>query len=201
MGKVKYRDALMSLFRKTPVVSVDSVRKIAGEYAYLLLHKMEHRGEIHRITKGWYSLLDDPAIAVFCFQPAYLGLQDALSIHNLWEQETNAVIMTTKTVRQGVRRICGANAVMWRIPMQQYFGVEYVQYGGTYVPVSDIEKTLLDMVYFRQPIEREVLVEAQKQVDGRKLQEYVKKYGPGFARLFLEKTGSRILMTTKKIKR
>ncbi|MBI3033882.1 hypothetical protein HYY72_01875 [Candidatus Woesearchaeota archaeon] len=190
MGTVKYRNAVIALVRKTPVVTVDSIRKIAGEmYVHLLLHTMVKKGELHRITKGCYSHIDDPALAVFCFQPAYLGLQDALSIHNIWEQETNPVILTTKKVREGTREILHTNVLLRHIPVKYYFGFEYVQYGEAHIPVSDIEKTLLDMVHFKQPLDKGILRTMREHIDKRKLQQYLKMYEPEFTPLFLKKTG------------
>lgn len=190
MGTVKYRNAVLKLIRETPVVTVDSIRKIAGEpYAYLMLHTMVKKGELHRITRGFYSRFDDPTMSVFCFQPAYLGLQNALSIHNIWEQETNSVILTTKKIREGTREILGNNVLVRHIPAKYYFGVEYVQYGEAYFPVSDIEKTLIDFVYFGQSPGKEILSSMKKNIDRRKLQKYLKEYEPGFSSLFLAKTG------------
>ncbi len=190
MGKAKYRNAVIALTRKTPVVTVDSVRKIAGgPYVHLLLHTMVKKGELHRITKGCYSHIDDPTMAVFCFQPAYLGLQNAMSIHNIWEQETNAVILTTKRIREGTREILGNNVLLRHIPVEHYFGFEYVRYGEEHIPVSDIEKTLLDMVHFRQPLDKGILTAMRKKIDKRKLQQYLKRYELEFTKLFFEKTG------------
>ncbi|MBI2575119.1 type IV toxin-antitoxin system AbiEi family antitoxin domain-containing protein [Candidatus Woesearchaeota archaeon] len=184
MGKVKYKDRVIQLIRNSPVITIDSIRKIAGrKYTYLLLNILVKKGELHRLGRGCYSLIEDPAMAVFCFQPAYLGLQNALSIHNLWEQETNPLILTTKTVREGTREILGNNVFLRRIPVHLYFGVEYVQYGGAFVPVSSPEKTLLDMLYFRQPMEREVLAALRKKSDRTRLREYISRYGPEFSKL------------------
>ncbi len=190
MGTVKYKDAVLELVRKTPVVTIGSIRKIAGEqYVHLLIHTLAKKGLIHRITKGWYSRFDDPTMAVFCFQPAYLGLQNALSIHNIWEQETNTIILTAKKVREGTREIFGNNVVLRRIPSRLYFGVEYVQYGDAYFPVSDIEKTFLDFVYFKQPLDREVLNIIKRKIDRGKLKKYLKLYCREFSVEFLKETG------------
>ncbi|MFH0927029.1 MAG: hypothetical protein V1822_00435, partial [Candidatus Micrarchaeota archaeon] len=46
-------------------------------------------------------------------------------------------------------------------------------YSGFWVPVSDVEKTLIDMVHFRQPISGEVAAEFKKRVDKKKLKAYL----------------------------
>jgi predicted transcriptional regulator of viral defense system len=190
MGAIKHRDKVMHLFEKTPTVSIASIKKIVGEkssYVNLMLTKMVQRGKIHRITRGVYSLHDDPTIAVFCFKPAYLGLQEALSIHNLWEQETNVIILTTKTVREGVRKINGSNVLLKRIPPTLFFGIEYKQYGDFYLPVSDVEKTLIDMVYFQQPIDAALRGQFRKRINKVTLREYLQHYDAPLRRVLKEK--------------
>ena len=146
-------------------------------YAYLFLNKMVKRGELFRLTRGWYSSQDDPTLAVFCFKPAYLGLQEALSIHNLWEQETNTMILTTQTVREGKRNVLGKSVmVVKRLPKHLFFGMEYKLYGGIYVPVSDIEKTFLDLVYFNQPLDDEIIKTVKRKSNDKKMREYLRHY-------------------------
>jgi len=187
---MKHIKKIRDLLKKTPVVHIRSIKNLIGDdtYAHLLIYHMRQRKELYRITKGWYSLSDDPTLAVFCFNPSYLGLQEALSIHNLWEQESNPVILTTKTVREGIRNMNGSNIILKRIPSSLFFGIEYKQYGNCYVPVSDIEKTFLDMLYFRQPIEKETLRLFRKRMDKKKL----KRYGKRFSKDVREKAGGMI---------
>lgn len=181
MGAIKHQQKVLDFFRKTPVASILSVRKIVGEkstYVYLLLNKMVAQGKLHRLTRGMYSLTDDPTLAVFCFKPAYLGLQEALGIHNLWEQETNAVILTTKTVREGPRLVSGSTVLLKRIPPQLFFGIEYQQYWDFYLPVSDVEKTFLDLIYFRQHIDKELLHQFRRRINRKTLKKYLAYYDP-----------------------
>lgn len=141
-----------------------------------MLNQMVKKKEVYRLTRGFYSLHNDPTLAVFCFKPAYLGLQEALSIHNLWEQETNTVILTTKTVREGIRNIAGNKVILKRLPKKLFFGVEYKQYGDFYLPVSDIEKTLLDLIYFQQPIDKELVQKFKENINLKKLKQDLSHY-------------------------
>src|SRR3989338_3328365 len=118
MGKIKHIQKVRDYLKRTHVAHIQSIKNIIGnnEYAHLLIHHMLKKKEIYRIAKGWYSRSKDPTLAVFCFKPSYLGLQEALSIHNLWEQETNTIILTTQTVREGLRSVFGNNLQLRRIP-------------------------------------------------------------------------------------
>ena len=175
MGKVKYINEVRALFRKSPVVGISSLKRIMkGGYAYLMVNKLVKKGEVKRITKGYYSLQDDPTLAVFCFKPAYIGLQDALSIHGLWEQETIPIILTTRTVRQGIRTVFGSNVLIRTLPKEYFFGIDYVEQGGLCIPVSDVEKTFIDMIYFNLPMDRNLI--KRSKMDITKLRKYLAKY-------------------------
>jgi len=179
MGKKKYNH-VEKLFKKSPIISFSSIERIVGnqksEYAKHLIRNLIRKGRIKKITKGYYTVYDEVSLAVFCFKPAYLGLQDALSFHNIWEQETIPVIITTKKVRQGIRKIFGVNVLLRRIGKKYFFGFDYYKEGDFYFPYSDIEKTLIDMVYFRQKLSKELLDNFSKMINKKKLKMYAKKY-------------------------
>ncbi|MEM3124122.1 MAG: hypothetical protein QW756_08575, partial [Nitrososphaerota archaeon] len=145
-------------------------------YAYLLLHNLVSRGEIRRLVKGWYTTCDDPVVSVFAFRPAYLGLEEALSLRGLWEQETNVVIVTPLRVRVGMRRIMDSNVVVRRISSKYFFGVEYLRYGDLFLPVSDVEKTLVDFFYFDEPIDSRTLKKLWRLVDRRRVFHYLRRF-------------------------
>ena len=181
MGKQKYLIKINELFDKSPVVSFDSIQRITREkkqtnYAKLLVNNLIKNGMIRKVTKGVYTKHDETSLAVFCFKPAYLGLQTSLSYHNLWEQETIPVILTTRKVRSGIRNVMGNNVLIRRIDKKYLFGFETVSEGRFYFPYSDVEKTLIDLVYFNEKISKEVLKEIKTNADRKKLNNYLKSY-------------------------
>jgi len=193
MGKIKYIKDIREFFKESPVVSINSLKKFINkknkDYIYLLINSLIKNKEIKKITKGYYTIHEDPSLAVFCFKPAYLGLQDALSIHNLWEQETNPVIITVKKVRSGVRKIFGNNAVIKRISPKYFFGFEYKEVGDFYFPYSDIEKTFIDMIYFKNYLDDDLLKEFKERINKKKLNSYLKNYPKRFKKQVLNKIG------------
>jgi predicted transcriptional regulator of viral defense system len=197
MGKKKHLDYILGLFDKSPVVDFTSInravrsKKKIKQYTKQIIRNLIKQGRIYRIGKGLYTIHKDSSLAVFGFSPSYLGMQDALSFHNLWEQETNALIVTTKKVRVGLRTILGVNAVIKKISPKYMFGFDYYKYPledrEIYIPYSDIEKTFIDMVYFKQPIDEETLQEFRKRISRKKLREYLKKYPKRFERICLRR--------------
>lgn len=181
MGKKKYVSSVTELFEKTPVVSSRDIMMIVGKpkessYAHLLIHNLIKGKKIKKIIKGYYTIHDDPVVSVFCFKPSYIGLQDALSFHNLWDQESNVVIITSRKVRTGPRKILDSNVILHNIKSKYLFGFELMKYGDFFVPVSDTEKTLIDFVYFGENLDKETLNEIKERIDIEKMNNYLKHY-------------------------
>jgi predicted transcriptional regulator of viral defense system len=154
--------------------------KISNEYLDLLLHNLVKTGELKRITAGKYTFKEDIMFTGFSFFPFYYGLQEALSLRNLHEQETNPVIITTKKIKSGIRVISGTNVVLRRIASKYFFGFDFIKYYDVEIPVTDLEKTLIDFVYYKEPLSREVKEELLKNIDKQKLNDYLKKYPKKF---------------------
>lgn len=186
MGKKKYLDEIEDFFKKSPIVDYGSIERIVRnkknvkQYVKIIVRNLLKQGKIKRLTKGYYTNQNEVSLAVFCFKPSYLGLQDAMSFHNLWEQETIPIIITTNKIRQGIRKILGVNVLLRKINKKYIFGFEYYKEGDFYIPYSDIEKTFIDMIYYRQPLDEENILEFKKKINKKKLKAYLKKYPTRF---------------------
>ncbi|MFH1664068.1 MAG: hypothetical protein ABH986_04655 [archaeon] len=178
---MKYINSVRESFRNKPVFSIKDLRvflakkRISKDYSNTLIHNMTEKKEISRITKGFYSFKKDLMVSGFAFTPFYYGLQESLSIRNLWEQETNPVIVTPKKVRPGTRKILDSNVLIRRINRKMFFGFELIKHFDLWIPVSDTEKTLIDFAYFNEALPEEALKEIKKQLNKKKLEEYLKK--------------------------
>ena len=71
---------------------------------------------------------------------------------------------------------------MVRIDKRFLFGYELVKYGGFWIPISDLEKTAIDLAYFRIPIRPELMDKLRKNINFTKLKMYLNKYNPEFRR-------------------
>jgi len=144
-------------------------------YVNLMLMNLVKKGELRKIKRGVYTFGEDPMLAGFAFSPSYHGLQDALSISDLWDQETNTVIVTPLRVRTGMKDMLGGKVMVRRIGRKMFFGFDTVRYFDYWIQVSDVEKTLIDFVYFREPLQEGVLAEIKKRIDRKKLDGYLKR--------------------------
>ncbi len=184
MGTRIHLDKIERLFDKSSVVDFKSIERIVrsgkgkskSNYAKLMVSNLLKKGRIHRVGKGYYSEHNESSLAVFAFQPAYLGLQSALSHFGLWEQETIPIILTTKKVRRGIRQVLRTNILVRNINGKYFFGVELVREGSFYLPYSDLEKTLIDFIVFNEKIDDSILKALVKRVDRNKLKKYLQKY-------------------------
>jgi len=193
MGKIKYQEEIKELFRKSPVVSYSSIEKIVKnkknikQYTKQLIRNLLLKKKIKRLAKGYYTIINDSSLAVYCFKPAYLGLQDSLSFHNLWEQETIPVIITARKVKPGIRDIMGGNILVRRINKRYMFGFDYSNKEIPF-PYSDIEKTFIDMLYFKEKLSEEALKNIIKRLDIKKLNSYLNHYPKRMQKIILNLT-------------
>lgn len=178
---MKHIDKVRKYMKSTPIFDTRSVALLTGdkEYAYVLLNHLIKTGEIKRLTKGCYTVHEEPSLIVYCMKPAYIGLEDAMSLRNIWEQETCAIVITTRKARCGVREIFGNNVTIRRISPRHFFGYDYIKYGDLLMPVSDVEKTFIDMAYFNR-IRKDTAKLFKMRLDMKKLREYLKKYDKRF---------------------
>jgi len=181
MGKEKHIRKVEELFRKSPVVDFSSIARITKtkNYSKQLIRNLILKGKIKKLAKGYYTIYDNASLVIFCFKQAYLGLQDALSFHNLWEQEVIPIVITTGKVRTGLRKVLGANVLIRRLNRKYFFGFDYYK-SRFYLPYSDIEKTFIDMVHFKENLSREILKEIKNKINMKKFNMYMKAYPKKF---------------------
>src|SRR3989344_2975382 len=186
MGREKYLTDIAALFKKSPVVSASSIsrlirsKKRVKQYQKQLVRNLLLQGRIKKLVNGNYTTHDDPSLAVFCFKPAYLGLQDAMSYHEVWEQETIPVIITASKARQGMRKVLGMNILIRRIDRKYLFGYTHVRQGELYYPYSDLEKTFIDVVYFKQKLSADAQNAIMQRLDKKRLASYLQHYPKRF---------------------
>ena len=148
-------------------------RKSSPGYYKLVIHNLLSRREVYRITRGVYTFQEDAQMSGFGFSPFYYGLEDALSLRNVWEQETNPVVITPRKVRVGIRQFEGRNFVVRRIDRQMFFGYTYVAYGDFQIPVSTVEKAFIDFIYYRIELPRELMFAILSRSSRRTINEYL----------------------------
>lgn len=179
---MKYKRAFLQYFKKFPLFTFNdaslflSARGASEEYMRKLISLMLKSGELYRITRGYYTLNRSTEVIGYAFKPFYYGLGSALNHYKLSKQQANLTIVTTRSVREGIRVIFGANVLIKRIPNTIYFGYNDVRGERFHFYISSVEKTLLDMIYFNYVVEDYVYENIFRQIDKKKMDNYLKKY-------------------------
>ncbi len=149
----------------------------SAAYAKLLVHNETARHGLLRLARGRYTFVRNEAAVGFAFSPFYYGLEYALTIHRLWTQMANPVVITATKALPGTRRIMGSAVTIRRIAKRMFFGVEYVRFGGLFVPVSCKEKTLVDFLYYGLHVDAETARRLLEASDLRLLAKYARMAG------------------------
>ena len=124
---MKYMQEFISYFHSKPAFSSFEARNFFSfregpkGYHKTVISNLLNSGRLHRITRGHYTFHEEVQFAGFAFMPFYHGLQDALSLINLWEQEMNPVIMTPRKVRSGLRTFERRNYIVRWIDRSMFF--------------------------------------------------------------------------------
>ena len=79
--------------------------------------------------------------------------------------------------------------VVHRIAPRYFFGFGHVPQGEFDVPVSDVEKTAIDLVYYGESPGRDVLRAAVRGADMGVLEGYLRRYPPAFVSKFRSAAG------------
>ena len=123
------------------------------------LSRWVEQGWLRRVGRGAYvaasidtmgsdRVLDDPWVLVpALFAPAYIGGRTAAEHWDLTEQIfKDMFVMTAKAVREKRQERHGALFSLKHIDEQKLFGTKIVWRHQTRVPVSDVHRTVVDML-------------------------------------------------------
>lgn len=124
-----------------------------------LLSRWTHQGWLRRVGPGAYApasletlenehVLEDPWVLVpTLFEPAYVGGRTAAEHWDLTEQIFNdVVVVTARAVREKSQRHHGANFTLKHIKTEKLFGTTSLWRSQTKVQISDVHRTIVDML-------------------------------------------------------
>lgn len=157
------RQRIATLLASTgDVIGIDDVVQLFDldrSSAAKTLARWTKQGWLRRVERGVYvpaaldtldspHVLDDPWVLVpSLFSPAYVGGRTAAEYWDLTEQLFNdIVIMTGQSVREKTQQRHGATFTVKHIAAEKMFGTKAVWRGRSKVLVSDLERTIIDML-------------------------------------------------------
>ncbi len=166
------------VFTKTDAYLFLRQSDVTDAYAKKFLSNLVKSGRIYRIKRNHYTCYDDPYAAGFAFAPFYYGLGTALNMHNLTEQQSQPVVISATSVMPRTIIFNSKKIFIKRIRASMFFGVATLAYGAFEIPVSDIEKTFIDLIYFRYGVDEQVYENLTTKLDKIKLERYLKTCAP-----------------------
>jgi predicted transcriptional regulator of viral defense system len=147
--------------------------RVSEGYAKRFLNNLVRSGKIYRIKRNYYTCHSSPYVVGFAFAPFYYGLGTALNIHDVTEQQSQPTVISATKSMPRVLLFRGAKVFIHRIKASMLFGIATFPFEGFDIPVSDIEKTLIDLVYFGYVVDDYVYENAVKAADKKKLNRYL----------------------------
>lgn len=176
------------------VTAYDIHKALAGKYSIFVLKKriyeLKVKGRIIPLRRGLYFIPDPSSHGIANISPvviagafdkdSYVSLDTALSHYGLFEQKPRTVLSVT--TRKSKKFVFQENVYRYlKIAAKLYFGFSAENIEGYDVKVADLEKVMLDYLYFKNDtysidLLLEKLQKAKDRIDFKKLFAYAGKF-------------------------
>ncbi len=153
-------------YEKVTLITKEQFDKLFGGSLLTrqIIYQLKKKGILKPIIKGiyYYSPLESgPAgrsVNEFLIPPVlfpkgnyYLGYSTMYNYYGLTEQIFQTFYILNTSL-QRAREICGISFKLLKVPANRMYGLEKVKIRESQVIVSDRERTLVDLVYFPDPL-------------------------------------------------
>ena len=153
-------------YEKITVITKEQFDRLFGESVLVrqIIYQLKKKGILKPITRGFYyysPLEAGPAgarINEFLIPPIlflkgnyYVGYSNMYNYYGFTDQifQTFYVLNTS---RQRERAICGIPFKLIKISPKRMYGLENIKISDSQINVSDRERTLVDLIYFPDPV-------------------------------------------------
>jgi len=153
-------------YEKITVITKEQLDRFFGKSVLVrqIIYQLKKKGILKPITKGvyYYSPLEaGPAgtrINEFLIPPIlfpkgnyYVGYSNMYNYYGFTEQIFQTIYVLNNS-RQRERTISGIPFKLVKISPKRMYGLENIKISGSEIIVSDRERTLVDLVYFPDPV-------------------------------------------------
>lgn len=158
------------------VIDIARVGNISKKSAAVYTNRILKNKLLFRVEKNKFSTTKDPFIAVSqIIFPAYLSLTTALYLHNTVQQVIDKIYVIT-TRQKKSKEIFGIKTYFIKVSPRLMFGYTKIRKENSFIMLADLEKTILDCLYFQKYCSLQYLCEALKKADIEKLESYAKQF-------------------------
>ena len=154
MKYLDFREALLSF----QVFSIMDVKKRFPDFDSKRLTEWRYKGYIHKLINKWYLFsecaIDEKLlfrISNCIYRPSYVSLESALAYYHLIPEAvfTQKAITTIKTISYTTS---GGTFDYHSIKPDLFFGYTILHRGGLPIMIAEIEKAILDYMYFNSSL-------------------------------------------------
>jgi len=152
MNFIEFREAL----KVFPVFSNADIQKLDPRFDRRRLVEWQQKNYIQKIRNGYYCFSKEERgegnlfyLSNMIYKPSYISLETALSYYNLIPEGVYLFtgVSTRKTIMFETPL---GNYKYHKIKKELFFGYKLVKIGEYNVKLAEIEKTILDLFYFRK---------------------------------------------------
>lgn len=138
------------------------------------LNRMCKKGLIFSIEKNKFSKTQDIfVIASQLIYPSYLGLTTSLYLQNEFSQIIDKIYVFTSRQKKKIK-VFDAEINFIKVNSKSMFGYKKIKKEDSFIFVSNLEKTIIDLILFQNYSRVGNLLELIKKSDIEKLLDYVK---------------------------
>jgi len=163
--------------KEKAVFSLNEIARIIEKpknLAAVYLNRMHKKGLLFKIEKNKFSKTKDIfIIASQLISPCYLGLNSSLYLHNEFSQVINQLDIITSKQKKKIN-VFGAEIRFIKINPNFMFGYEKIKKENSFIFMSNLEKTIIDILLHPRYARITNLLELVKKSNHSLLLEYTK---------------------------
>lgn len=154
---MQYLD-LKSQLKDFPVFSTKDIEKVDLSFHKQRLSEWQKKDYVKKIRQGFYIFSDLQinekilfTIANRIYEPSYISLEMALSIYGLIPEAVYGVTSVTSQNTKNIKTPVG-DFIYRHVQPDLMFGYELREHDGHHYQIAEVEKAVLDYLYFNSKI-------------------------------------------------
>jgi len=140
----------LKIFTLNDLIKITNQKKSVVQSKLTLLVKQK---KIHRIKKGYYSLnrIENKFQLQKVFKETYVGLHSALEFYESTTQRFNNLDLITENILNE-QKVLNTKIYFHKVKNEMFFGFKKELVNNTEIFISNIEKTIIDCIYFNSKV-------------------------------------------------
>lgn len=186
---MQYLD-LKTQLKDFPVFSIKDIEKVDLSFHKQRLSEWQKKGYVKKIRQGFYIFGDLEinekilfTIANRIYEPSYISLEMALSMYGIIPEAVYGVTSVTSKSSKKMHTPVG-DFIYRHTPPDLMFGYELREHDGHHYQVAELEKAVLDYLYFNSKISdiesldgmRFNIVELKEKLNMEKFNKYLEAF-------------------------